>query len=261
MRIRLNISTCPNDTFIFYGLLHGKVDSYGYSFDADLMDIDELNHSVMQGEGDISKISCAVYPQIAERYAMLSSGGAIGYGNGPVLVSRHKIYPDEIGDVRVAIPGEQTTAALLLERTLGSPKEQKPYLFSDIAEVVMSGEADAGVLIHEGRFTYQDMGLRLIADLGEQWDRLFSLPVPLGSIVARREFSSEQLSQFGAMISSSVEYGFAHRQECYPFIQSYAKEMDVEVIDKHIDTFVNNFSIDMGSSGREAIEKLLNIEL
>ncbi len=246
---------------MFYGLLHGKVESFGHTFDLSLCDIDELNHAAMEGHGDITKISCGAYPLIRDRYQMLSAGSAIGYGNGPVLVSKQKIYPDEVCDITVAIPGEQTTAALLLERTLGTPRSQKPYLFSDIAEVVLSGEADAGILIHEGRFTYHSLGLRLIADLGQRWDSLFTLPVPLGSIVARRTFDGGQIAEFNKMISESIKYGMANRAECYPFIQQHAKEMDIEVIDKHIDTFVNDFSIDMGPLGREAIERLLNIEL
>ncbi len=246
---------------MFYALLHGKVDSYGYTFDTTLSDIDELNKAAIEGYADITKISCGVLPHIHNNYQLLSSGSAIGYGNGPVLVSKRKIYPDEIKDIKVALPGENTTAALLLDRTLGEPSQKSYHLFSDIADVVLSDEADAGVLIHEGRFTYQKLDLRLIADLGSEWDSKFSLPVPLGAIVARRDFSATQIEQFSSMIARSIEYGFAHPKECYPFIKSHAMELDESVIASHIETFVNDFSVDMGTLGKEAISTLVNIKL
>lgn len=261
MRLRLNISTCPNDTFMFYAMLHGKVDCGGLTFDTEFADIDQLNHVAIEGYADITKISCGVYPAIKEQYQLLRSGSAIGYSNGPVLVSKYKIYPDEVADLVVAIPGEHTTASLLLQRTLAKPKEMKSYLFSDIAEVVNSSEADAGVLIHEGRFTYSESDLKLVADLGELWHEKFALPVPLGAIVAKRSLGDELCQKVSSVIKSSIEYGQANREECYPFIMKHAQEMDIDIINKHIDTFVNNFSLDMGDEGLRSIETLLDITI
>ena len=171
MNLKLNISTCPNDTFMFEAMLHGRIDTEGLVFDLHLADIEQLNGAALSGEPDISKLSYAAVPQISDRYKILNSGSALGRGNGPLLVSRYKIYPDELHDARVAIPGEHTTANLLLNKIYPSVKDRRAYLFSDIAEAVMTGECDAGVLIHEGRFVYRKIGLQLVADLGVEWEK------------------------------------------------------------------------------------------
>ena len=182
MKLQLHISTCPNDTFMFDAMVHRRIDTEGLEFDLSLADIEQLNAGALQGVPDISKLSYAVVPQLLDRYRVLHSGSALGRGNGPLLVSRHRIYPDEVSGIRVAIPGEHTTANRLLATLYPGVTDKRVYLFSDVADAVMSDECDAGVLIHEGRFTYREKGLRLVADLGEEWEKKTGLPLPLGAI-------------------------------------------------------------------------------
>ena len=163
MKLQLHISTCPNDTFMFDAMVHHRIDTEGLEFDLSLADIEQLNAGALQGVPDISKLSYAVVPQLLDRYRVLHSGSALGRGNGPLLVSRHRIYPDEVSGIRVAIPGEHTTANRLLATLYPGVTDKRVYLFSDVADAVMSDECDAGVLIHEGRFTYREKGLRLVA--------------------------------------------------------------------------------------------------
>lgn len=167
MKLKLSISTCPNDTFMFDAMLHRRIDTEGLDFDLTMADIEQLNAAALAGEPDVTKLSYASFPLVADRYRILGSGSALGRGNGPLLVSRHKLYPDELRDARIAIPGEHTTANRLLSLFFPEASDKRVYLFSDIADAVLSDECDAGVLIHEGRFTYRGKGLRLVADLGE----------------------------------------------------------------------------------------------
>ena len=171
MKLKLSISTCPNDTFMFDAMLHRRIDTEGLDFDLTMADIEQLNAAALAGEPDITKLSYASFPLVADRYRILGSGSALGRGNGPLLVSRHKLYPDELRDARIAIPGEHTTANRLLSLFFPEASDKRVYLFSDIADAVLSDECDAGVLIHEGRFTYRGKGLRLVADLGEEWEK------------------------------------------------------------------------------------------
>ena len=260
MNLKLNISTCPNDTFMFDAMLHGRIDTEGLTFDLNLADIEQLNQAVLENGPDISKLSYAVVPQICDHYKVLNSGSALGRGNGPLLVSRHKVYPDELYDAQIAIPGVHTTANLLMSRIYPTAQNKRAYLFSDIADAVMSGECDAGVLIHEGRFVYRKIGLQLIADLGVEWEKLTQLPLPLGAIVVSRNLDSATQQKVDRVLRRSVAYAMAHPAASADFVHQYAQELDEEVTRSHIELFVNNYSIDLGAEGRKAVTQLLDID-
>ena len=189
MKLTLNLSPCPNDTFMFYALLHGRIDTEGLRFEPTFADIEQLNKAVTRHGSDISKISYAVLPMIRNDYQVLDSGSALGRGNGPLLVSRHALQPSELQGVRIAVPGLHTTAHLLLKRLFPGVGPCTPHLFSDIAPIVARGDFEAGVLIHEGRFTYTSYGLQRVADLGLLWEQTTALPLPLGAIVVSRKLA------------------------------------------------------------------------
>jgi len=255
-KIQLAFSTCPNDTFMFGTLLRGEAGFNPSTLDLVMCDIEELNSNAGKHLPDISKISFASFPFIADQYEMLNSGSAVGYKNGPLLVSRHKIYPDEVKDLHIAIPGKLTTANLLLEILFPGVKQKTSFLFSDIEDVVMDKACDAGLIIHENRFTYQKKGLLKIADLGEMWEKEYDLPVPLGGIVVKRDLPNEQKKSFEISLANSIRMAFADPKPIWTFIKSNAKEMDDDVIQAHIDLYVNDFSIDLGDKGKQAIRIL-----
>lgn len=259
MLLRLSISTCPNDTFMFDALIHKRIDTEGLDLELKMSDIENLNGDAIKSIPHISKISYAVYPLIADRYTILNSGSALGRGNGPLLVSRRAIYPDEMHDATVAVPGMHTTANLLMERLFPDVRRKKPYLFSDITEAVMSGECDAGVLIHEGRFVYEKHGLRLIADLGVEWEKETGLPLPLGAIAVSNEIDDYTKIKIDRVIRRSIEYAMANPKDSFPFVKTNARELDDDVIAEHIDLFVNDYSINLGDEGRKAVRELLGI--
>ncbi|MDE7355903.1 MAG: 1,4-dihydroxy-6-naphthoate synthase [Rikenellaceae bacterium] len=257
-KLSLSISTCPNDTFMFNALVAGRLEPpVPFDIELTMNDIEELNKGVLAGTPDVSKISYAVYPLIADNYVLLDAGSALGYGNGPLLVSRHKIYPDEVAHVKIAIPGEHTTARLLLKHAFGNNLDTRSYLFCHIAEAVMSGEADAGVLIHEERFTYKDKGLRLVADLGQMWEESTDLPIPLGAIAAHRRLGDEMALAVQEAVYRSVLYAMNRPADSYLFVHDNARELSDSVCEQHIAMFVNKFSLSLAEEGRRAVEKLL----
>ena len=252
--LSLAISPCPNDTFMFWALLHGQIDTFGLTFNAAMRDIEQLNRAAAEQEFDMIKISYARYPKISREYQMLTSGSALGFGNGPLLVSRRKIYPDEIPHLRIAIPGAETTANMLLTIACPEAKNKKEYLFSDIEEVVLSDEADAGLLIHETRFTYHQKGLLKVLDLGEYWEKISSLPLPLGGIAVRRDFSQEKKQKINTALKESIRYAMQNPHLPEQFVKRHAQTMDWRVCRKHIDLYVNDFSIELGDVGEKAVE-------
>lgn len=256
MKLRLNISTCPNDTFMFDALIHGKIDTKGYKFDVSLEDIDMLNKQVSEdSDCDISKISYAHYPNITESYKLLRSGSAMGSGNGPLLVSKHKIYPDEIPSLTIAIPGENTSANFLLNFVSPSIKQKKVYLFSDVSEAILTGEVDAGVLIHEERFSYPSKGLKLVLDLGEYWQQKSGSLIPLGAIVINRKLETGIQSDINYLVAESIRYAYKNPGESQRFIREHARELSDEVIEKHIKMFVNEYSLDITEYGISSVLK------
>ncbi len=256
-RLKLHISPCPNDTFMFDAIINNRIECRGLSFDVEYHDIEELNCNALNAVADISKISCAILPQIAPHYSLLDSGAALGRGNGPLLVRRK----GESSPIRnIAVPGLNTTANLLISKLFPSIESRTPILFSQIATQVEQGQFDAGVLIHEGRFLYHQHNLELVADLGLLWEERYSLPLPLGAITIRSSLSEQIRSQFESLLRQSVEYAFANPTASRQFIKEHAQEMDDKVIESHIELFVNDFSISLGDQGRMAINTLCSKE-
>lgn len=249
--VKLYISPCPNDTFMFDAIINKRIDLEGWEFEVSYFDIEELNARCISAEADITKLSCAVLPLIDQNYTVSDSGAALGRGNGPLLVRRKG---DSSPIRRVAVPGEHTTANALMCRLFPDVEERVPMLFSQIAEAVERGDFDAGVLIHEGRFVYAERNLELVADLGLLWEERTALPLPLGAIAVRKGLD---VDGFSRLLKRSIEYAFAHPAESREFIKEHAQEMENKVIDSHIALFVNEFSLSLGALGREAIDVLI----
>ncbi|MBN1187409.1 MAG: 1,4-dihydroxy-6-naphthoate synthase [Bacteroidales bacterium] len=256
MKLTLGFSPCPNDTFIFDALVNKKIDAGEFEFKTIIEDVEQLNQKVIENEPDISKISFAVYPQISSAYKILSSGCALGINNGPLIISKKKIYPDEIPDVKIAIPGTHTTANLLLSIAYPRAKKKFEYLFSDIEDAILANEVDAGVIIHETRFTYQKKGLLKILDLGEFWQKATNGPLPLGGIVIRRSVNINTQRSVELLIKKSVQFALQKPISSLPFIKNYSAELDEDIISQHISLYVNEYSADMGKAGQEAIVRL-----
>jgi 1,4-dihydroxy-6-naphthoate synthase len=255
-KLSLAISPCPNDTFAFDAIINRRID-HDFELDVEYKDIEELNEGVLKGIPDISKISYSVYPKIAEEYLLLDSGSALGRGNGQLLVRRK----GESGSIRtVATPGLNTTANALLMRYFPGV-EVVPMLFSTIAQAVESGVTDAGVLIHEGRFVYHRRNLELVADLGKLWEAESGLPLPLGAIVIRRSVAEQVRKQFEALLADSVRFAFNNPKVSREFVKSHAQELEDQVIDSHIALFVNEYTVTLGPQGREAVKRLLEIDV
>ncbi len=256
MKLTLGFSTCPNDTFIFDAMVHNKIDTEGLEFDLVLGDVEELNRMAFKGEIDITKISYHAYAYISDKYKILNSGSALGQNNGPILISKRKVYSDEINDLRIGIPGKNTTANLLLSIAYPRIKSKNEYVFSDIEEAILSNEIDAGLIIHESRFTYKQKGLKKVVDLGEYWERETNLPIPLGGIIINRNLPIEAQNKVDRVLHESIKYAFANPDSSYEYVKTYAQEMKKEVMQNHIKLYVNNFTLQIGSEGRNAINKL-----
>ena len=259
MKLSLAFSTCPNDTFIFDALVHKKIDTEGLDFDVILGDVEELNKLAFKAEVDVTKLSYHAFAYISDKYKLLNSGSALGYKNGPLLISKRKIYPDEINDIKIAIPGKNTTANLLLSIAYPQAKNKKEYLFSDIEEAILSSEVDAGLIIHENRFTYAQKGLHKIIDLGEFWEDKTKLPIPLGGIVVNRKLPQQIQLKLDRVLKRSIEYAFANPKSAYNYIKQFAQEMDEQVMYNHIKLYVNDFTKELGVEGKKAIEALYKI--
>lgn len=256
MKLKLGFSTCPNDTFIFDAAVHHKIDTEDIEFDIMLGDVEELNNKAFEGEIDITKLSYHAYFYAAEKYVLLNSGSALGNNNGPLLISKKKIYPDEINNIKIAVPGKYTTANLLLGIAYPEAKNKISYLFSDIEDAVSDEEVDAGLIIHENRFTYKAKGLKKIIDLGEYWETKTKMPIPLGGIVISRKHPKSLQLKISNIIKRSIEYAYKNPASSLEFIKQYAQEMDAEIMKKHIDLYVNDFSVDLGKKGKQAIRTL-----
>ncbi len=253
----LGLSPCPNDTFIFHALLHGLVPS-PCQLTPHLADVEELNTLVARKVPEFSKISVGELVRSHQHYAMLSAGAALGFGCGPLLVAR-KGTPDEtLRSGCIAIPGQMTTANLLLTLTGAFQGERREMLFSKVIDAVADGEVDLGVIIHEGRFTYAQKGLVKVLDLGEWWEKTYHLPLPLGGIVVRRDISESLASAMEQAIAESLRYARAHPAASRAYIRAHAQELSDAVIDAHIQTFVTDFSLDLGKEGRAAVTHLLS---
>jgi 1,4-dihydroxy-6-naphthoate synthase len=256
--LSLGYSPCPNDTFIFYALVHGRLDTGGLGFSEILKDVEALNRMALGEELDITKVSCHAFGNLREGYCLLRSGGALGRGCGPLVVAREECDMKDLRGKRIAIPGRLTTAFLLLQLhdpALGDNVAEMP--FYRIMEAVQKGEADAGLIIHEGRFTYPRYGLVSIKDLGQWWEETTGLPIPLGSIIARRGLGRDIIQSVDALVKESVLYAMENRQEPEGYIKEHSQELEDSVIRQHIDLYVNDYTVDMGEDGIAAMRELL----
>ncbi|MCF6184868.1 MAG: 1,4-dihydroxy-6-naphthoate synthase, partial [Bacteroidales bacterium] len=236
--------------------VHHKIDTEGIEFELILADVEELNQKAFEAEIDITKLSYHAYAYAAKNYILLNSGSALGNNNGPLLISKRKIYPDEVSDLKIAIPGKYTTANLLLGIAYPEAKNKIPFLFSDIEDAVSDEEVDAGLIIHENRFTYEAKGLKKVIDLGEFWETKTEMPIPLGGIVINRKHPKDLQLKISSIIKHSIEYAYENPTSSLEYIRQYAQEMDAEVMKKHIDLYVNRFSIDLEKTGKNAVKRL-----
>jgi len=259
MKLTLGFSPCPNDTFIFDAMVHGRIDMEGLEFDHFLADIEELNNRALSGDVDIIKMSMPAYAHAAQNYLILDSGSAIGHKNGPLLVSKNKLDLSEISDARIAIPGRNTTANMLFTIFWPEAVNKREYVFSDIEEALLKDEADAGIIIHEKRFTFHRKGLHRVADLGELWENLTGLPIPLGTIAINRKIPYVTALKVNNIIHRSLEYAFHDSLASYDFIVTNAQEMDSAVMNRHIKLFVNKYTSRLGKEGKTAISELFRI--
>lgn len=259
MNFTLGFSPCPNDTFIFDALVNKKIDTGEFNFHVRLEDVETLNELAKKQVLDFTKISYGVLPLVAKNYKVMNSGSALGKGVGPLLISQKPVDFNDVGNYTIAIPGENTTAHLLFSLAFPHAKNKVFNRYDEIERSVLESEKVLGVIIHENRFTYMERGLYKIVDLGNFWEEKTALPIPLGGIVGRRNLDENILMKVDALIKDSMEYAF----ENYPLITDYVKqhsqEMEPEVMKKHIDLYVNQFSINLGNDGRNAIQKFMKI--
>lgn len=256
--LSLGFSPCPNDTFIFYGLVHGRVPTGGLTFRERLEDVETLNGLALSGTLDICKVSYHALGYLRDRYVLLRSGGALGRGCGPLVVTRDAPSLASLRGKPVAVPGRFTTAALLLR--LADPAIDTLVFmpFHEIMGAVARGEVAAGVIIHESRFTYRDHGLSQLMDLGEWWEGETGCPIPLGGIVARRDLGGETIAIIEQALRASVAFARANPGEANTYIRTHSQEMSDEVCAAHIDLYVNDFSLQLGPDGEAAVVQLLS---
>ena len=260
MRLSLGFSPCPNDTFIFDALVNGKIDTGNLSFDVVLEDVQTLNEWALAGKLAISKISYGVWPLLENKYHLLESGGALGKGVGPLLISKKNIANlAALDQMRIAVPGVNTTAHMLFSMAFPNAKQKDFMVFHEIEQAVLDGKVDAGVIIHENRFTYQDKGLVKLMDLGENWEQQLQCPIPLGGIVMRNDFDVSLQEKVNGYIKASVEYAFANYPLLAPYVREHAQEMSEAVMRQHIDLYVNNFSVGLGADGHKAVNALCKV--
>jgi len=252
MKLTLGFSSCPNDTFIFDAMVHHKIDTEGLEFEVVFADVEQLNLWALERKLDATKLSFNAFTYCVEDYVLLDSGSALGRNCGPLLIKK----PDTVLNTKsiIAIPGKYTTAHMLLGIAFPEYKNKIVTLFSEIENDVINGNVDAGLIIHENRFTYQEKGLEKIRDLGEFWEEETALSIPLGGIVVKRNLPFRIQKKFERVIRKSVEYAFANRESSSEFVKFHAQKMKKEVVDAHINLYVNEFSISLGEEGRKAVE-------
>jgi 1,4-dihydroxy-6-naphthoate synthase len=255
--LTLGYSPCPNDTFIFHALVHGRVPLPDLTIRERLEDVETLNRLALTGELDLTKVSCHALGHLRSRYALLRSGGALGRGCGPLVIAAQPTTMAALRGQRIAIPGTLTTANLLLQLYDQGYEAVVPMPFDRIMPAVQAGTADAGVIIHESRFTYQNLGFHAVQDLGAWWEAETGLPIPLGGILARRDLGTATIRTIDRAIRTSLEYARAHPGEARGYIRSHAQELDDAVIAAHISLYVNDFSLDLGEEGVHAVTTLL----
>ncbi len=254
MKLTLGSSPCPNDIFIFDAMLHHKIDTEGLEFEVLFADVEQLNKWSFQSKLDITKLSYHAFTHCVDVYTLLDSGSALGNNCGPILIKKPNTILTK--DSKIAIPGEYTTANMLLGIAFPDYQNTTETLFSEIENNVLEGKVDAGLIIHENRFTYQKKGLEKVKDLGEFWEGKTGLPIPLGGIVVKRELSLLVQQKIERVLKRSIEYALENRDSSSEFIKLYAQEMEKEVVDAHIALYVNSYSVSLGDQGRKAVQLL-----
>lgn len=259
MKLSLGFSPCPNDTFIFDALVHGKIDTEGLEFEVVLADVEALNQQAFERALDITKLSYHAYAYLRDAYVLLEAGSALGNNCGPLLIARRAIDPETIRRGPVAIPGRYTTANFLLSLAYPELENKEERIFSDIERAVIDAEVVAGLIIHENRFTYQDKGLVKLMDLGEYWESGTGHPIPLGGIVVRRDLPREVQERVDRVLARSVAYAFDHPQQTMPYVRQHAQEMEESVMMSHIRLYVNEYTRRLGPKGRAAVQHLFEV--
>lgn len=258
MKLSLGYSPCPNDTFIFDAMVHGKIDTEDLEFEVQLGDVEQLNQKAFKTELDITKLSYHAYAHLTQNYVLLTAGSALGNNCGPLLIAKKQLDEKAISQAKIAIPGKYTTANFLLSLAYPDAQNKEETLFSEIEEQVLNGKVDAGLIIHENRFTYQEKGLVKLIDLGEYWESKMKLPIPLGGIVVKRNLPLLMQQKVNRVLKRSIEWAFANTQEALPYIRQHAQEMEETVMLQHIRLYVNDYTLDLGPTGKEAINRLFS---
>ncbi|RZA00834.1 MAG: 1,4-dihydroxy-6-naphthoate synthase [Sphingobacteriaceae bacterium] len=284
MKLTLGFSPCPNDTFIFDALIHHKIDTEGLEFEVFYDDVETLNQKAFRGELDITKLSYHAFAYVANQYVLLDSGSALGFGVGPLLIFKPPIerfiesvkkaefvseseagykvdITEVLSELKVGIPGKYTTANFLLSVFFPDWKNKQEMVFSEIEDALLADQIDIGLIIHENRFTYQNKGLAKLYDLGDLWEKRTGCAIPLGGIVANRNLPVDVQHKINRVLRKSVEYAFANPKSGLDFIRQHAQEMSEEVMYKHIELYVNKYSVELGEEGRKAIKLLFDTAL
>jgi 1,4-dihydroxy-6-naphthoate synthase len=263
MKLTLGFSPCPNDTFIFDALVNKKIDTEGFEFDTVLADVETLNQWALEGKLDITKLSFPAFFRSLQNYTLLNAGSAVGKGVGPLLItdSPQELTDEEINQASVALPGIHTTANLLFSYAYPEATDKKFMLFSAIEDALVNKEVDLGVIIHENRFTYQQKGLHKVKDLGEYWEEKMELPVPLGGIAINQSIKRSAALKVNELIRRSLDFAFKNYPAIPDYVKKHSQEMSEDVMRQHIDLYVNNYTLDLGDEGKEAIENLHEVFL
>ncbi|HEX4073109.1 MAG TPA: MqnA/MqnD/SBP family protein [Planctomycetaceae bacterium] len=255
--IRVGHSPDPDDAFMFHALANSKIDTGRYRFTHELQDIETLNHRAFAGELELTAVSLHGYAYVTDKYALCSCGASVGDNYGPMVVSRVPAEPDWLIDRRIAVPGELTTAFLALRLLLGDRFTYDIVPFDQILDVVAQGKADAGLIIHEGQLTYANQGLSLVVDLGKWWHDETGLPLPLGGNAIRKDLGREAMEEVTDLLKQSIRYGLDHRSEALAHAMQYGRDLDSAKADKFVGMYVNDWTLDFGDRGREAVATLL----
>lgn len=259
MKLTLGFSPCPNDTFIFDAMVHHKIDTEDLDFEVVMADVEALNKRAFAGDLDVTKLSFHAYAYLVDQYVLLDSGSALGNNCGPLLIAKKLLTEEEIKEARIAIPGKYTTANFLLSLAYPDATRKVEMLFSDIENAILEEKADAGLIIHENRFTYEAKGLKKIVDLGEFWENSTGLPIPLGGIVVKRSLPEELQLKINRVLKRSVAFALENPESSKNFVRENAQEMNEQVMYSHINLYVNEFTVSLGGSGRTAVGRLFDV--